>query len=81
MKEMRDVSTTVYWSWVNKQVLTIPEKTSLSCECDCFLEGSEMLWGQQMSRFSKEKGQSANDTETVDSEYISARYVYVDVLS
>lgn len=34
-----------------------------------------------MSRFSKEKGQSANDTETVDSEYISARYVYVDVLS
>lgn len=40
-----------------------------------------MLWGQQMSRFDKEKRQSADDTETVDSDYISARYVNVDVLS
>lgn len=34
-----------------------------------------------MSRFDKEKRQSADDTETVDSDCISARYVNVDVLS
>lgn len=78
---MRDVSTTVYGNGVNKHILTIPEKTSLSSECNCFLEGSEMLWEQLMSRFGKEKRQSADDTETVGSDRISARYVNVDVLS
>lgn len=34
-----------------------------------------------MSVFGKEKRQSADDTETVDSDYISARYVNVAVLS
>lgn len=34
-----------------------------------------------MSRFGKEKRQSADDTEAVDSDYISARYINVDVLS
>lgn len=66
---------------MNKQVLTTPWKTSLSCECNCFLEEAEVLWRQQMSRFGKEKRQSADDTEAVDSDYISARYVNVDVLS
>lgn len=34
-----------------------------------------------MSVFGKEKRQSADDTETVDNDYISARYVNVAVLS
>lgn len=40
-----------------------------------------MLWRQQMSRFGKEKRQSADDTETADSDYIGARYINVGVLS
>lgn len=34
-----------------------------------------------MSRFGKEKRQSADDTETADSDYIGARYINVGVLS
>lgn len=62
-------------------MLTIQKTTSLSCEYNCFLEGAEMLREQQMSGFSNEKRWCADGTETVDSGYISARYVYVDVLS
>lgn len=48
---------------------------------NAIVEGAEMLWGQQMSVFGKEKRQSADCTETLDSGYIGARYVNVDVLS
>lgn len=39
-----------------------------------------MLWRQQMSKYGKEKRQSADDIETVGSSYTNAKYVNVDVL-